>query len=380
MGAFLEKPIVEKHVETGTLSDGSLYALSSMQGWRIHMEDAHTLVPSIPGFAEASFFAVFDGHGGKTVSISAGEKVLEAILNTPSYKDGAKTPEELADALKQGLLDLDEQIKNAHPQLKAGHDRSGSTAVLSFLTKEHFVIANCGDSRIVVCTSNDVRFGSMDHKPDDAEERNRIKAAGGFIEMGRVCGNLAVSRSLGDYEYKDRPDLGPEAQKVTVASDTTVLERKPEDEFVILACDGIWDVMSNEGAVVFVNFYLERGWSAERIASEMLDYCLRKGSRDNMSVILILLPNHRKADPTLAAQLPEAESQEEIANRTSDEHKALDAAIAKVPGVPMPVMASDPPPLAARPPAAATPEDTDEVSTDEASMDTAHPVSPLRPV
>eukprot|EP00730_Choanoeca_flexa_P005575 TRINITY_DN11979_c1_g4_i4.p1 TRINITY_DN11979_c1_g4~~TRINITY_DN11979_c1_g4_i4.p1 ORF type:complete len:281 (+),score=16.98 TRINITY_DN11979_c1_g4_i4:518-1360(+) len=223
-----------------------------------------------------------------------------------------------------------------------------------------------GDSRVVVCAENSVRFASQDHKPEDDEERNRIKDAGGFIEMGRVCGNLAVSRALGDYEYKDRPDLGPEKQKVTAASDTTVLQREATDEFVLLACDGIWDVISNEGAVVFVNFWLKRGWNTEQIANELLDYCLRKGSKDNMSLILILLPDHQKADPTLVAQLVEGESQEDIQKRQNHANALLDEEISKVPGVNLPLLATDPPPIS-------KPDASDATNT---SPNT----SPLRPV
>jgi serine/threonine protein phosphatase PrpC len=58
--------------------------------------------------------------------------------------------------------------------------------------------------------------------------------------MGRVCGNLAVSRALGDFEYKDRKDLPAAQQKITADSDTTIIARVPEDEFLLLACDGIW--------------------------------------------------------------------------------------------------------------------------------------------
>ena len=79
--------------------------------------------------------------------------------------------------------------------------------------------------------------------------------AGGFVEMGRVCGNLAVSRALGDYEYKDRPDLGPEDQKIGANADMKVLPRMDKDNFFVMACDGIWDVMSNEQIRVFVDFY-----------------------------------------------------------------------------------------------------------------------------
>jgi len=69
---------------------------------------------------------------------------------------------------------------------------------------------------------------------------------------GRVCGNLAVSRALGDFVYKDRADLQPHEQKMSAAADLTVVQRDPEDQVLIVACDGIWDVMTNEQAVSYV--------------------------------------------------------------------------------------------------------------------------------
>lgn len=331
MGAFLEKPIVEKHNVEGEI-DGIKYALSSMQGWRIYQEDAHTIEVNFPGLPGTSFYAVFDGHGGKTVSTHAAEQVTHSIVSSAPFKSGDKSPESLARALEKGFFDLDNLIKESSPQLRAGHDRAGSTAVAVLCTPTHFIFANCGDSRALVCRNNQVLFGTVDHKPSDTQERERIKAAGGFIEMGRVCGNLAVSRGLGDFEYKDRTDLGPAEQKVTAQSETTILERnQAEDEFVLLACDGIWDVISNEGAVVFVNFYLERGLTAREIADKLLDYCLSLGSKDNMSVILVLLPGARKAKQDLIP--PPDESEEAKEQRAKEEHALLRDAISKVPGL-----------------------------------------------
>jgi serine/threonine protein phosphatase PrpC len=80
--------------------------------------------------------------------------------------------------------------------------------------------------------------------------------AGGYVLMGRVCGNLAVSRALGDYDYKDRPDLPQDMQKVGAGADVTIIDRVPLDDYLVLACDGIWDVISNEQAVEFITRYV----------------------------------------------------------------------------------------------------------------------------
>lgn len=115
--------------------------------------------------------------------------------------------------------------------------------------------------------------------------------------MGRVCGNLAVSRALGDFQYKDRTDLPAEAQKITAAPDMTVITRAHEDEFLILCCDGIWDVMTNEQVRDFVIDHLKGGFKAPEICERLMDECLYKNSKDNMSVLLVLFTNAPKAVP-----------------------------------------------------------------------------------
>eukprot|EP00049_Salpingoeca_infusionum_P017286 m.352395 g.352395 ORF g.352395 m.352395 type:complete len:335 (+) comp16512_c0_seq1:175-1179(+) len=315
MGAFLEKPITDKHSESGQ-DHGLTFALSSMQGWRTHMEDAHTMCTSVPNCPGTSFFAVFDGHGGKTVSLASAPTIVDVVSKTQQFKNGdTKDPEVLKEALYQGMFDLDEKIKSEHEELRAGHDRSGSTAISCFITPTHIVVANVGDSRLVVGNKSGVRFETQDHKPTNPEETTRIKSAGGFVEMSRVCGNLAVSRALGDFEYKDRPDLPAKDQKITCAADMTVLERQPAtDTFVILACDGIWDVISSEQAVKFVEFCLTHGYTVEQTCEKMLEYCLDRGSKDNMSAIIVCTEQAPKQQEGLSpiGKAATEEEQEEL--------------------------------------------------------------------
>ncbi len=87
---------------------------------------------------------------------------------------------------------------------------------------------------------------SVDHKPYTPSEQARIEAAGGTVSMKRVNGDLAVSRALGDFVYKHSRELPAERQQVSPEPEFIVKERSAEDQFLILACDGIWDVMSNE--------------------------------------------------------------------------------------------------------------------------------------
>eukprot|EP00051_Salpingoeca_urceolata_P014043 m.177886 g.177886 ORF g.177886 m.177886 type:complete len:393 (-) comp17973_c2_seq1:163-1341(-) len=293
MGAFLDKPMTDKRVETCE-GHGLVCAVADMQGWRVNMEDAHVAKIGLPGQPTTSFFAVFDGHGGDQAAKFSAAHVVEAIMKTPHFPKGQ--PESLASALRQGLLDLDVKLKQ-QPGFSTGQDRSGSTVITCLVTETHLIIGNAGDSRAVVASSVEakgVRFGSEDHKPQSPHETARVESAGGFVNMGRVCGNLAVSRALGDFEFKDVADLPPEKQKISAEADTTILERQFTDEFLVLACDGIWDVMSNEQVVTFIKHYLEVGKEAHEIVKLLLDFCLDRGSKDNMTASIVLLPAHPK--------------------------------------------------------------------------------------
>lgn len=87
---------------------------------------------------------------------------------------------------------------------------------------------------------------SDDHKPDNAPEKARIEAAGGFVEENRVNGSLNLSRSMGDFEYKSNAALDFTLQMVTVDPEVRSVARQANDDFIILACDGIWDCLTSE--------------------------------------------------------------------------------------------------------------------------------------
>jgi len=286
MGNFLEAPVTDKHTHSGS-ANGLQYAVSSMQGWRVGMEDAHIAAGALEDAPDIAFFAVFDGHGGDLVANISKEKLLPAVFRTEALRSGNRAPTDLAEGLKDGLFELDRELRN-FPSLKSGSDRSGSTATTAFVTPTHIIIGNCGDSRSVLVSGGKVVFASEDHKPTNEKEQRRILEAGGFLQIGRVCGNLAVSRALGDFNFKDTPHLPDHAQKVSAEADITILPRSDEDEFLLLACDGIWDVASCEHAKEFITDHLKAGVPAREICERLLDSCLQKQSKDNMTAVLVL--------------------------------------------------------------------------------------------
>ena len=293
MGAALDKPVTEKTTDAGETAELQ-YGASAMQGWRVDMEDEHTVELAIDGLPPGhAFFAVYDGHGGAKAAELAHLGMLDAVKRQPPfarYASAAAAGEAdaalLGDALKLAFVELDNALR---PQLRALGDSSGTTAVVVMLTPTHIVCANAGDSRACYATGGDrVVALSEDHKPCRACERERIERAGGRVEQGamglgpmRVDGALAVSRGLGDFEFKANGRLPPHAQKVSPEPEVRAFARAArDDEFIVIACDGIWDVFSNEQCCARLRALLAEGETdLGLVAEELLDQvCASLGS------------------------------------------------------------------------------------------------------
>lgn len=299
MGAFLDKPKTEKYNERGS-GNGLRYGLASMQGWRVEMEDAHSAVTSLPGeLKEWSFFAVFDGHAGARVSAHCANHLLDYIMQTEEFRRSLGEADETtaAAAVKEGIhtgfLQLDDKMREL-PEVVTGEDKSGSTAVCALISPHYVFIANCGDSRALICRGGEPDFSTQDHKPIIPAEKERIQRAGGNVMIQRVNGSLAVSRALGDYEYKNVEGKGPCEQLVSPEPEISVERRDPnKDEFLVLACDGVWDVMSNEELCSFVASRLALTDDLEVVANQVIDTCLYKVS------MILLVPG----DSTIICQV-----------------------------------------------------------------------------
>lgn len=284
MGAFLDKPKTDKYNEHGG-GNGLHYGLASMQGWRVEMEDAHCAVTGLPGeLKDWSFFAVFDGHAGARVSAHCAENLLECIMQTEEFRRSTGRDEEqlTIDDVKKGIhsgfLCLDDKMRKI-PEMASGEDKSGSTAVCTLISPQFVYIANCGDSRAVLCRDGRPTFSTQDHKPIIPAEKERIQKAGGSVMIQRVNGSLAVSRALGDYEYKNVEGKGPCEQLVSPEPEIFVEKRdNDKDEFLVLACDGVWDVMSNEDLCDFIRSRLSLTDDLENITNQVIDTCLYKVS------------------------------------------------------------------------------------------------------
>ncbi|KAJ5667494.1 Protein phosphatase 2C [Penicillium longicatenatum] len=300
MGQTLSEPVVEKTSAEGG-DDCCIYGVSAMQGWRISMEDAHAAVldlqakytsednkPTDPD-QRLAFFGVYDGHGGDKVALFTGENLHKIVAKQDAFAKG-----DIEQALKDGFLATDRAILE---DPKYEEEVSGCTASTSIISKNKIWVANAGDSRSVLGVKGRAKPLSFDHKPQNEGEKARISAAGGFVDFGRVNGNLALSRAIGDFEFKKSPELSPEQQIVTAYPDVTVHEVTQDDEFLVIACDGIWDCQSSQAVVEFVRRGIAAKQDLYRICENMMDNCLASNSEtggvgcDNMTMTVIGLLN-----------------------------------------------------------------------------------------
>ncbi|KAK4483673.1 hypothetical protein RD792_010874 [Penstemon davidsonii] len=318
-------------------SSPPLWGSTSICGRRSEMEDSVVALPrflripsqmlsgdSIHQFSTAHVFGVYDGHGGCQVANYCREHLhstlakeieiaKESLLHIEIGEHNWK--EQWIKIFLNCFQKLDDQVGGFNacdvaprPPLPAVAPESvGSTAVVAIVCSTHIIVANCGDSRAVLNRGKVPTPLSLDHKPNRDDECARIEAAGGKVinwDGYRVSGVLAVSRSIGDRYLRPYVIADPEIMFVP---------RVKEDECLILASDGLWDVMTNEEACDLARRRIliwhkkngataittkEKGEDSDPAAQDAADYlsqlAFQRGSRDNISVIVVDLKAQRK--------------------------------------------------------------------------------------
>jgi len=288
----------------------------SVQGRRWNMEDAHiniddlsTVWSWLPKDIKYSLYAVFDGHGGKNAAIAAESYY---VSNLGSNKDDfAKAP--LPDVIKNAFVQTDKDILT-----KAADEKwsAGCTAVTALIVGQKLYVANIGDSEAVLARRKRLQPGketetdweaillTEKHVPANPTEAARLSDAGCMVAAGRVGGVLAVSRSFGDSEFKVDKSF------VISVPHVSVTDMTENDEFLIVACDGLWDVVSYKDAVDFVSNsrYYNRTplQAAENLVREALD----RKTMDNVTCVVVYFSEPRNIASN-GAKPPERKKKEE---------------------------------------------------------------------
>eukprot|EP00775_Hariotina_reticulata_P010325 gene10325-10482_t len=242
-----------------TRPDGKVsYGYSLLRGKRSNMEDFHhAQFKTEPKSGHVvGLFGVFDGHGGSNAADYVRSNLFINLLEHTKFNT------DIASALVESFEHTDTQYLKQNDN--ASRD-DGCTAVTAVVVGDRLLVANVAIPM------------SVDHKPNSREERSRIEDAGGVVVWAgtwRVGGVLAVSRAFGDRPLKRYVIPTPDIRDESLTQD---------DDCLILASDGLWDVVSNQDAVVLIKDIADAGKAAHRLVEE----AFQRGSNDNISCVVL---------------------------------------------------------------------------------------------
>ena len=238
-------------------------------GKRSTMEDRCAIIGEFAG-ENTQFYGIFDGHGGSECSSFLAENLHKCISD--KIKEGVSVPQ----AIQESINDLN----------KVAMDRwknQGTTLAVVIFINGKLYTANVGDTRIILVNNDGTsKRLSVDHKVSDPLEQEMIEKNGGFVRVGRVCGFLNLSRSIGDGAFEgiisDKPYM-------------TENEFSP-DQGLILACDGVWDVLSDNEAV---KIFLDAA-DAAHAALDIKKAAIDRFTSDNVAVICVSLKKKKSSN------------------------------------------------------------------------------------
>lgn len=253
-------------------------------GSRSSMEDVYVCTDNFMSHCRSSsnegtraFYGVFDGHGGKHAADFACNHLPRFIAEDEDF------PRQIDRAISSAFLQTDTAFAEA---CTLDDDlASGTTALAALVIGSSLVVANAGDCRAVLCRRGKAIEMSRDHKPGCFREKERIEACGGYVYDGYLNGQLNVARALGDWHLEGLKSIdgGPLSGEPEVMS-TRLTE---EDEFLIIGCDGIWDVFMSQNAVDFARRRLQEHNNPVMCSKDLVDEALKRRSGDNLSVVVV---------------------------------------------------------------------------------------------
>jgi protein phosphatase 2C family protein 2/3 len=244
-----------------------------------------------------SFFAVYDGHGGKDCSSFLRDNLHNYLVNDPAFPEDPQTA--LLNAFATAEKEFTEQaIKK--------RIKSGSCALVLVLLDKIGVLANLGDSRCIVSESksNKISQLSTEHTPEKESEELRIKKAGGEVyleKIGRkhisrvIPGNLSISRSIGDIDTKIY-ELGGVPDVIIAIPEIKIFKIHSDTDFILLGSDGIFERLDKREVVRIVAESAESidGETHEKLAKgieNVIVESINRGSEDNVTLLGIAFDN-----------------------------------------------------------------------------------------
>jgi serine/threonine protein phosphatase PrpC len=251
---------------------------TSIKGRRQNNEDRDNIILNINNenkkYNQINLFALYDGHAGTFVSDFLKEHLPLYYLNPKlTYPMSNSHHNKIFDHVQNNLLEYEQ-----------GYE-CGATCLLTLMYKRdnsYFMnIVNLGDCRCVIVYDNGSNKQiTTDHKPDETNERKRLARIGGDVykdsEGTYRIGNLSLSRAFGDGDTSPYISQKPDSFHVKITEQT---------RYIVLACDGLWDVIENYELKSLINKFKKS--NKYNLAVHLAEYALKKGSTDNVSVIVL---------------------------------------------------------------------------------------------
>ncbi|KAJ4792584.1 Protein phosphatase 2C family protein [Rhynchospora pubera] len=275
-------------------------------GSRQYMEDTHVCIYDLAknyGYDSIveetiSFYGVFDGHGGKDAAHFVRDNLPRVIVEDADF------PLDLEKVVRRSFVQTDTQFAKTCSLQSALP--SGTTALTAMIFGRSLLVANAGDCRAVLSRYGSAIEMSQDHRPCCTHELKRVESLGGYVDDGYLNGLLAVTRALGDWHLEgmknqnqvDSTD-GPSPGPLSAEPELKLISLTKEDEFLIIASDGIWDVFSNQNAVDFVRRRLQEHNDVKLCCKEFVEEAIRRNATDNVTAVLICF--HLEPLPLLRA-------------------------------------------------------------------------------
>lgn len=277
----------------------------SMEDEHICIDDLSSRVASLHDLPKPSaFYAVFDGHGGPEAAAYVRKNAIKLFFEDEKFPQTSEVNSIYVEEVKSSLRNAFLQADLALSEDRSINPSSGTTALTALVFGRHLMVANAGDCRAVLCRNGEAIDMSQDHRPIYLPERRRVESCGGFVDDGYLNGILSVTRALGDWDMKlPRGSRSP----LIAEPEIKQIRLTEEDEFLIMGCDGIWDVLTSQEAVSIVRRGLRRHDDPMRSARELALEALRLNTFDNLTVVVVcFLPVDNvavAADPTVEKQM-----------------------------------------------------------------------------
>ena len=231
--------------------------------YRQSMEDIGIMIPDLTTDYKVSLFGIFDGHGGSDVVKFVKDRLPQLIKNYLIDLCPVET------AFKNAFEKVDQELRFFDSEY------IGTTATIVLIKDNKIYCANVGDSKAYIIYDNSYTQISSDHKCTIEDEKIRVESMGGEIKKNRVMGQLILTRTLGDLYVKQ--------YGVINTPDISVNDIRGNMKYIILASDGIWDVVDLDTLVGMG----KAGKNVGEFCEDIVKLAINKNTKDNVSCIVI---------------------------------------------------------------------------------------------